>query len=139
LGHGRPAKVRPDGQHHPDDRAPHDKDVDGRERQIPHPELDRREQEIRHEVDGEGQGDKERQPAPPRGNRSGAKSAGCSPNGPRRFSVRTDGGRLYAQAVRSPTLSTLLPTSKEPDASELFSGLLHGLLEFFPGAVGTLP
>lgn len=48
------------------------------------------------------------------------------------------GPRLYAQAVRSPTLSTLLPNSKEPDDSELFSGLLHGLLEFLPGAVGTL-
>jgi hypothetical protein len=56
--------VRPNGQHHPEDRAPDDEDVHGRQRQVSHAELDRREDQIRNEVDGERQGDEQRQPAP---------------------------------------------------------------------------
>ena len=63
LGGSNPAMVRPDGQHHPDDCSPDNEDVDRRQRQIPHAELNRREDQIRHKVDSERQGDEERQPA----------------------------------------------------------------------------
>jgi hypothetical protein len=67
IGHlrgGHPAIVRPDGQHHPEDRGPDDEDVGCRQWQIPHAELDRGEDQIRDEVDGEGQGYEKREPAP---------------------------------------------------------------------------
>ena len=63
LGGGYPPIVRPDGEHHPENRAPDDDDVGRRQWQIPHTELGRGEDQIRHEFGSEGQGDDNREPA----------------------------------------------------------------------------
>jgi hypothetical protein len=56
LSHGDPAVMLPDRHRRPDDRAPHDQNVHRRQRQVPHPELNRGEDQVGHEIDGEGQG-----------------------------------------------------------------------------------
>ena len=47
--------VSPDNDHHPKDRGPHNQDIDRRQWQVPHLKLDRCEDQVRHEIDGEGQ------------------------------------------------------------------------------------
>ncbi len=53
LGQRNPAVVRPDGLHGPEDRDPHDRDVEGSEGEVPQAELNRREGDVRDQVDGE--------------------------------------------------------------------------------------
>ena len=54
----------PDGSHQPYDAAPYDKDVDGCQREIPQPELNRSEDQIGDDVDQEGNGHHTRDPLP---------------------------------------------------------------------------
>ena len=52
LCDGDPAVVGPDGFHGPEDRDPHDRDVDGGEGQVPQSELDWRERDVGDQIDG---------------------------------------------------------------------------------------
>ena len=47
----------PDGNHAPEDGCPNDQDVYGCQRQVAPAKLNRREDQVGYEVDGEGQGD----------------------------------------------------------------------------------
>jgi len=53
LSHGDPAAVLPDHRR-PEDRARDDQNVHRGQRQIPHPELNRGEDQVRHKIDGKG-------------------------------------------------------------------------------------
>lgn len=54
LCHGDSAVVRPNGDHHPVDRGSDDHDFHGGERQVPHSKLNRREDQVRQQVDSKG-------------------------------------------------------------------------------------
>ncbi len=52
--------VRPDGFHSPKDGEPNDGNVERRQRQVAHAELDRRKGDVRDQVDGERNRDEPR-------------------------------------------------------------------------------
>ena len=56
LGDGDPAVVFPDRDHHPDDRAPDDENVERGKKQAAQAELDGREGDIGCEIDRKGYG-----------------------------------------------------------------------------------
>jgi len=55
LSTSNPFEVRPDGNNAPDDCGPDNQNVDRSQRQISHPKLNRCENQVRREIDGEGQ------------------------------------------------------------------------------------
>ena len=57
LCQGNPAVMPPHGDNAPDDCRPHDHDVNRRQWQVSHPKLNRCENQICHEVDGEWKDD----------------------------------------------------------------------------------
>ena len=48
--------MRPDRHYAPDDGGPNDQNIHRRQGQIAHPKLNRRENQVGHEIDGERQG-----------------------------------------------------------------------------------